>query len=139
VKYPRYQFQPGQTFGLWTVVRFYTRATKSRALARCQCGTERELSARKLAIGLTKSCGCANARLGGRSASKAYATWVSRMRDNLLCPEWRDSRVYLDYVEALPGYGVPGARLTRIKLRFPFRPGNVEWRVKGKPAASTQS
>ncbi len=56
--------------------------------------------------------------------------WRNARADKLLCPEWAASfDEFVKYVEALPGYTV-GARLSRIKTRFSYRPGNVHWKKK---------
>lgn len=54
--------------------------------------------------------------------------WRNAKADKVLCPEWAASfDEFVKYVEALPGYTV-GARLSRIKTRFTYRPGNVHWK-----------
>lgn len=136
---PRYVYTQGQQIGQWTVLDCYQRNSKTRVLCRCQCGTERELSARNIAVGRSRSCGCHRNRKHGQSYTVEFRRWNTQLARGQLCDAWESFEMYLAYVSSLPGYGVPGARLTRIKLRFPFRPGNVEWRVKGQPAASVAS
>ena len=133
---PRYAYTQGQQIGQWTVLDCYQRNSKTRVLCRCQCGNERELSARNIAAGRSRSCGCHRNRKHGQSYTVEFRRWNTTRQHGVMCEEWQGFEAYLAYVSNLPGYGVPSARLSRIKTRFPFRPGNVEWRVKGQPATS---
>lgn len=49
----------GKRFEKWEVLSFSRRTDKNKYYnCRCECGTEREVSAYKLIKGLSKSCGC---------------------------------------------------------------------------------
>lgn len=49
----------GKKFGKWTVLSFSRRTEKITLYnCKCECGTEREISAYKLTKGKSKSCGC---------------------------------------------------------------------------------
>ncbi len=45
----------GRTFGQWTVIRY---AGGKKYLAKCSCGTVREVNGNRLRTGKSKSCGC---------------------------------------------------------------------------------
>ena len=56
---------PGQTFGLWVVVRPAVQKKKGGPrlyLVRCVCGEERELRIYDLRSGKSQSCGCQQPR-----------------------------------------------------------------------------
>ena len=131
---PRYVIQPGQSFGRWVVISSVQRNAKTWATCRCECGVISDVMARNLALGRSKSCGCHRNRKHGQSCTMEFRRWNTARQHGVMCKEWQDFEVYLAYVSNLPGYGVPNARLSRVSYRFPFRPGNVEWRVKGQPA-----
>lgn len=53
----------GKKFGKWTVLSFSRRTEKITLYnCKCECGTEREISAYKLIKGKTKSCGCSRTK-----------------------------------------------------------------------------
>ena len=65
----------GQKFGSWTMLRL---SPYGRAVCRCVCGIEREVSRRHLHAGSSKSCGC---RMWERNKD---ANTVQRV-DQILC------------------------------------------------------
>ena len=51
----------GQRFGRWTVIKRSTKSSVNHAtywLCKCDCGTEKDVDAKKLVSGESKSCGC---------------------------------------------------------------------------------
>lgn len=153
----------GQTFGRWTVLCFARReqyasgSTKVYWIARCTCGSERDVLAASLRSGASRSCGCeANERLAarlvthGQSRSPEYRTWggmVQRCtnprgtewanyggRGIEVCAEWRESfEAFLAHVGPKP---TPSHSIDRIDVNGNYEPGNVRWATQPEQNAN---
>ena len=55
-----WNLEPGQTFGMWTVLSHVegTTGKTKRYVCRCACGTKKKVLVASLAGGKSKSCGC---------------------------------------------------------------------------------
>jgi hypothetical protein len=63
-RYKRTEFNPGQVFGLWEVVRAEgkEKSGNKNYLCRCACGTEKHIAGYNLKLGRSTNCGCAAKR-----------------------------------------------------------------------------
>jgi hypothetical protein len=101
------QVKQGDTFNGWTVIGPLRREMPSRrlwCLAKCQCGTVKEVSLYPIVYGDSKNCGCtrklavsAAHRTHGKSRTRLYRIWTGMV-----------SRCYKDTNEAYPNYGGRG-------------------------------
>lgn len=74
----------GLKFGRLTVVKFAERKGHAFWLCRCDCGTEKVVSGRRIRTGQTKSCGCWNrersriAAIKRNTSALAKKGWITR-------------------------------------------------------------
>ena len=137
----------GDVFGEWTVLRFSEQRNGDfRYLAQCTCGTQREVSARNLRLGHSRSCGCkkidlmvAKVTKHGMHQSSTYKIWTAMLdrcrnpnhpsfpdyggRGITVHPEWSDFRVFLRDMGEKPS----GLSLDRIDNSKGYTPNNCRW------------
>jgi len=111
----------GQVFGRLTVVARSERERTRRGqsafwLCRCDCGTEKVISAASMKSGLTKSCGCFHkdtVSSHGFSAERIYSSWkgmIARCHNPIdpafknyggrgikVCPEWQNISAFREW------------------------------------------
>lgn len=117
----------------------------------CDCGKEVEVDFTHLLSGGTRSCGCLHRDVAGEarathhmSKHPLYNVWAAMKnrcsnpanpsyvrygkRGIEVCPAWRKSFVaFLEYITALPDYGVAGRTLDRVNNDGNYEPGNLRW------------
>lgn len=124
------QIQIGTQFGAWTVLSLSGGNGRAYARVHCDCGTEKAVALDNLLDGRSRSCGCRTTHPHATDPMKLRALWIRKRHAGLLDPAWaEDFQSFAEAVKALPGYGTDNARLTRIRTRFRYRPGNVVWKV----------
>lgn len=154
----------GRTFGQLTVIGPVGRNNNRGIiwLCRCSCGNERKAYVARLLNGTSQFC--ASCLLGAKRrmstvhgllnspAYRAYKTMTRRCNDShghqyhnyggrgiRVCDEWRSSpKNFLEYVAALPNYGVKGRTLDRIDNNRGYEPGNVRWATKLEQERNTR-
>lgn len=147
----------GQKFGLWTAIRHTgSMPYGGRAyLCRCECGTERVVSATSLRKGSTTNCGCAavaslvrRSRKHGLYGSPIYMAWC-RMKERCyyqkhpyygyyggkgikVCSRWLDDPQA--FYDDMASTWRKGLTLDRIDSSKDYSPDNCRWASR-----STQS
>lgn len=138
------------TFGRWFVLRKTgnTRAGAALWLARCECGTEREVIGSHLRSGKSVSCGCFRREISirrlfkhGECGSRLYNRWRemrSRCNDRSnehygakgirVAPEWEDFANFASWASR-EGYN-EDLILERHDINGDFEPGNCKWASK---------
>lgn len=132
----------GQRFGRLTVVEIVGRKDRSVVWrCKCDCGNIKDISAKHLSDGATKSCGClvpdtrrAILTKHGESRTELGKSWY-RMRarcktnpyyENVsICPEWSDYNAFATWAKN-NGYK-PGLSLDRIDCKGNYEPTNCRW------------
>jgi len=145
-------------FGRWTVLaeappRYYGRHRNRYVLARCDCGTEREVRWYSLTGGGTKSCGCLTAYnqtsirddrtrivhgMYGHPANQVWRDLIFRYGETgRFSPRWG---TFPGFWQDMGPSWFAGAVLRRIDPARGYEPGNCHWvapgprRTKGPPA-----
>ena len=137
----------GQRFGRWTVES--VDGYKS-VVVMCDCGTRKTKQASNLLHDGSKSCGCyrrddriARNMIAGQTQHPRYEAWAAMVnrchrpndtsyphyggRGIRVYEPWRDSAVFLAWLDANLGPCPPGSSLDRIDNDGDYAPGNLRW------------
>ena len=147
----------GDKFGRWELLtdKYFVQKYGQQigmAMARCECGTEREVKITTLVSGKAQSCGCLKNekaserckkrnRTHGMTSHPLYSQWVGMIGrctyrshisfDNYggrgieVCEEWLDFRIFSEW--ALKNGWQPGLTLDRKKTNEGYRPDNCRF------------
>ena len=140
--YVRVKDLTGQRFGRLSAIRIVGRKNRSVVwMCKCDCGNIKDVSAKHLVAGSTKSCGCLvpetmreKLTKHGEAESDLGKNWYrmrSRCRNNpyyknvSICQEWSDYNVFAMWAKQ-NGY-MPGLSLDRIDVNGNYEPSNCRW------------
>ena len=139
----------GTQYNFWTILkRIAYRSGQTIVLARCICGTEKEVGLGNLRGGKSQSCGCQfnqRARIHLMSKTPTYASWahiISRChrpgdpsfkhygaKGIKVCDHWRYS--FASFFKDM-GIRPDGTTLTRIDQTKNFSKENCKWVLKSE-------
>ena len=146
----------GSRFGRLTVVSEARRDNSHRYLnCKCDCGSERVVTANNLRRGHSKSCGCmaremsgGRVRTHGKTGSAEYRIWHN-MKVRCLSPKsvafkdygGRGIRIHQPWVDSFAQFLAdvgsrpdPSLTLDRINNDGNYEPGNVQWATRSQQA-----
>lgn len=157
----------GDKFERWTVID-YAQSNKHRAkmwMCRCDCGTERIVSANSLKNGASKSCGCYHSDImkdvghkanttHGMSETRLYAIYKHMLnrcynvndisyknygqRGVIMCDEWKESfESFMNWALA-NGYK-DNLSIDRINVESNYSPSNCRWSTEKEQANNRRS
>lgn len=134
----------GQTFGRWTVISKSHKGARGEIfwLCRCECGSEKPVTAGNLRSGTSTSCGCYHREVvtaHGMTKTRTWKSWDSMLqrcenpkapdypryggRGIKVAPEWHDFERFLTDVGERPA----ATSLERDDVHGDYRPGNCRW------------
>lgn len=136
----------GETFGRWEIIASTVYANnRSTALARCSCGTEREVNIYNVRKGKSTSCGCYRREqqtTHGGSSSRLYGIWrhmrgrchnpedagfkTYGARGIAVCDEWRCSFEGFQAWSLANGYA-DNLEIDRRNNNGNYEPSNCRW------------
>ena len=132
----------GKTFGKLTVLDEYEKILNgTKWKCKCDCGNEVYVYRGKLTTGHTKSCGCLNRTLQGRSNHRLYKIWWS-MKERCyspnnnnypkygakgvtICNEWMDFDTF--YTWAMTNGYKDSLTIDRVNSKGNYEPENCRW------------
>lgn len=156
-RYMRSELIPriGQTFDQWAVIVPGT----IRCVCRCACGRQKEVVTRNLIDGKSTKCrSCAAKGQGDRlwddkqplklrmvvkaaiqrctvPSSQSYSSYGGR--GIKIHPTWLDDpRLFVSYLEALPGWSDPSLVLDRVNNDGNYEPGNLRFATRSQSSAN---
>lgn len=135
----------GKKFNLWTILEYYPgskdRKVRSKVLAKCDCGTVREVVWQDIKKNKSKCCGCvSNAKKHALSGSSEYQAWSDMKirctnpknkhfqdyggRGITFCSEWKD---FKEFYKSMGEKPTPLHSLDRINNDAGYSPENCKW------------
>lgn len=146
---------PGDTFGLLTVVKFVGRNARHQALfaVKCACGSLSEVLGTNLKKGNSTRCDAGVHKIvHGLINTAEYVAWKAmnwrvKSKHPMVAPYYRDKGItvyeewrksftsFLAHIGAMPR---PGLTVDRIDGRKNYEPGNVRWATRREQMENTE-
>ena len=153
----------GKRFGRLSVISFLPDdSSYSRFLCKCDCGTEKSITAQSMINGSVVSCGCfLKERLiecktvhgygkSGKNRSPTYSSWAAMMdrcewgghkimyarygaKGIKVCEEWHDFKKFLEDM----GVGPKGTSIDRIDNSLGYFKDNCRWATSKQQSLNT--
>lgn len=123
----------------------------------CSCGAICVVNGDSMKSGITKSCGCLKAKLGGatRQQGSLYKTWRAMMRrcyesnhhafasyggrGIYVCEQWYDYLTFENDLIINLGVKPLGLELDRVNNDGPYSPDNCKWSTKSEQALNRRN
>lgn len=147
----------GKPFGKLTAISYAGTNLGSQAGAywhcRCECGTEKILSAGAMRSGNIQSCGCTKLAADGMSSSAEYRVWhgmkrrcyETRRRDYkyyggrgiAVCERWRTS--FVNFFADMGPKPFPEAQIERVDNDGNYEKSNCKWATQEEQKQNTRN